>query len=418
MPNKKPLGLTAREVDIITDALNDYQSRRPHGQPASEAWQLLRRFKLDVPVFPCYLLAWPGVSADELAPMLADDSQSTEPTPPRNGPGLLEVGTTTQNEVVINLPRDMTGHIALSSAQAEHLAAVLIKQAAYATAQANPPPLECPECGNPTGERIGKVCTSPGCPLVKAGLCVTKEGDSLPHRGCAACDRGDFTIGHADHCPVSVLRKMADRTAARIEAEQPQNLRPLTPDESFVLSTFIEQAAPGNPLELHILQKRMFEEVIACKPIGKVAARKLLAGMVESGLLYLRYTSENEPVLQMTGKGLALIDQHRGAKAGEAKLAGKYPDPGPVRGCPVCNRSGNPSNMEGVVCRTCEGLGEVLVNPRVSTHSLLTDAMHFFRNGDPAKTISIFAQLFVRLESQSNRLSNEASMRANGIIPD
>lgn len=46
-----------------------------------------------------------------------------------NGPGTLEVGTNDRHEVVINLPRDMTGHIVFSVEQAEGLAATLTRKA-------------------------------------------------------------------------------------------------------------------------------------------------------------------------------------------------------------------------------------------------------------------------------------------------
>lgn len=49
-----------------------------------------------------------------------------------NGPGRLEVGANDKGEVVINLPRDMTGHICFTPHQARHLAVVLIRQAAAA----------------------------------------------------------------------------------------------------------------------------------------------------------------------------------------------------------------------------------------------------------------------------------------------
>lgn len=52
--------------------------------------------------------------------------------PPRNGPGELHVGANERGEVVVNLPRDMTGHICFTPAQARHLAVVLIRQAAAA----------------------------------------------------------------------------------------------------------------------------------------------------------------------------------------------------------------------------------------------------------------------------------------------
>jgi hypothetical protein len=49
-----------------------------------------------------------------------------------NGSGTLEVGTNDKHEVVINLPRDMTGHIVFSVEQARSLAASLSSKAIVA----------------------------------------------------------------------------------------------------------------------------------------------------------------------------------------------------------------------------------------------------------------------------------------------
>ena len=49
--------------------------------------------------------------------------------PPDNGPGYLEIGTNENNEVVINLPCDMTGHIVFSVSQARGLARLLLDHA-------------------------------------------------------------------------------------------------------------------------------------------------------------------------------------------------------------------------------------------------------------------------------------------------
>lgn len=48
------------------------------------------------------------------------------PRPPRNPPGVLEVGVNEHHEVVINLPREMTGHIVFSHDQAFRLARTLL----------------------------------------------------------------------------------------------------------------------------------------------------------------------------------------------------------------------------------------------------------------------------------------------------
>lgn len=50
--------------------------------------------------------------------------------------GFLEVGVDLRNEVVINLPRDMTGHLTFSPDQARNLAELLIRKAAEADGQA------------------------------------------------------------------------------------------------------------------------------------------------------------------------------------------------------------------------------------------------------------------------------------------
>lgn len=49
--------------------------------------------------------------------------------PPGNGPGVLEVGANDQGEVVVNLPRDMTGHIVFSVQQAHDFAHTVVRQA-------------------------------------------------------------------------------------------------------------------------------------------------------------------------------------------------------------------------------------------------------------------------------------------------
>ncbi len=49
-----------------------------------------------------------------------------------NGPGFLEVGINNRCDVVINLPRDMTGHIAFSPNEARALGNLMIKKAAEA----------------------------------------------------------------------------------------------------------------------------------------------------------------------------------------------------------------------------------------------------------------------------------------------
>ena len=52
-----------------------------------------------------------------------------KPGPPRNGPGYLEVGLNEQGtEIIINLPKDMTGHIVFSLPEAANLARILMKK--------------------------------------------------------------------------------------------------------------------------------------------------------------------------------------------------------------------------------------------------------------------------------------------------
>lgn len=60
------------------------------------------------------------------------------PTQPNNGPGELHIGANERGEVVINLPRDMTGHICFTPHQARHLAVCLIRQAAAAAGEPLP----------------------------------------------------------------------------------------------------------------------------------------------------------------------------------------------------------------------------------------------------------------------------------------
>lgn len=56
------------------------------------------------------------------------DFEEVEPVYGKIG-GYLEVGHNMRNEIVINLPDDMTGHIVFSTAQARYLAKKLIERA-------------------------------------------------------------------------------------------------------------------------------------------------------------------------------------------------------------------------------------------------------------------------------------------------
>lgn len=84
-----------------------------------------------------------------------------------NGSGVLEVGTNHKHEVVINLPRDMTGHIVFSFQQARALASSLNSQAFVAEVEqrkaadaeriANLPPVDRTALCTTSGESPEKV---------------------------------------------------------------------------------------------------------------------------------------------------------------------------------------------------------------------------------------------------------------------
>lgn len=78
-----------------------------------------------------------------------------------NGSGFLEVGTNDRHEVVLNLPRDMTGHIVFSIEQAEGLAATLTRKAREAQS-ARHETVEAERIANlPPVDRT-KLCTTDG----------------------------------------------------------------------------------------------------------------------------------------------------------------------------------------------------------------------------------------------------------------
>jgi len=91
-----------------------------------------------------------------------------------NGHGTLEIGTNEKHEVVINLPRDMTGHVVFSVEQARALASSLnskafvaeveLRQAAEAERIANLPPVD-----------RSKLCTTDGRPVDEARASQTNE---------------------------------------------------------------------------------------------------------------------------------------------------------------------------------------------------------------------------------------------------
>lgn len=81
-----------------------------------------------------------------------------------NGPGSLEVGTNDAHEVVVNLPRDMTGHIVFSPQQARSLADTLLRKAVDAE-RAHREQLETARVAAlPTVDR-SKLCTTNGKPV-------------------------------------------------------------------------------------------------------------------------------------------------------------------------------------------------------------------------------------------------------------
>ena len=290
MPHKPPLSLCNEDIALLQDVLLYYSKNGGYENNRRAAKTLFDKIADDVPRFPCYVLAWPGVTSEELAPVLSDDSAEFEPAGERNPGGMLQIGYTAEGEVLINLPRDMTGHIAFTPMQAEALAMILQKQARFARLGQNGQ--ECPECANPVEHLRGRVCTSAGCPMVEAGICKGRNGLQEPEAlrvltGCAACDRGDFSMGHADHC-------------------------------------------------------------------------------------------SKKSVPDQTG----------------------YQQPGPIRTCPVCKGTGDKGNPTRgfVLCNECDGTGEVL-------------------SDIPAHVRHMLARL-ERVEASADKTANEASMRANGIIPD
>lgn len=98
-----------------------------------------------------------------------------------DGPGTLEVGANERHEVVVNLPRDMTGHIVFNPDQARHLAVILVRQATAAEQAAAgvagtvrtygvgqpPSPADACVCTHSRGQHhddaMGTRCTVPGC---------------------------------------------------------------------------------------------------------------------------------------------------------------------------------------------------------------------------------------------------------------
>jgi hypothetical protein len=91
-----------------------------------------------------------------------------------NGSGFLEVGTNEAHEVVINLPRDMTGHVVFSVQQARDLADSLLRQAE--TAEGEQRALREAERikSLPPVDR-SKLCTTDGRSVAEARKAQTNE---------------------------------------------------------------------------------------------------------------------------------------------------------------------------------------------------------------------------------------------------
>ena len=87
-----------------------------------------------------------------------------------NGPGTLQVGVNDAYDVVINLPRDMTGHIVFSPFEARALADVLLRQAVEAE-RAHSAKLEADRFASAPPVDRSKTCTTSGEPVdqVRAG---------------------------------------------------------------------------------------------------------------------------------------------------------------------------------------------------------------------------------------------------------
>lgn len=91
-----------------------------------------------------------------------------------NGSGVLQIGTNSAHEVVLNLPRDMTGHIVFSPEQARGLADTLTRKAAEAESERRAK-LEAERIANVPPVDRSKVCTTSGEPAAKVRAEQTED---------------------------------------------------------------------------------------------------------------------------------------------------------------------------------------------------------------------------------------------------
>jgi hypothetical protein len=91
-----------------------------------------------------------------------------------NGSGYLEVGTNEAHEVVVNLPRDMTGHVVFSPEQARDLAKTLTGRAADAD-RARMLALEAERMASAPPVDRSQTCTTSGEPVAKVRAEQTEE---------------------------------------------------------------------------------------------------------------------------------------------------------------------------------------------------------------------------------------------------
>jgi len=96
-----------------------------------------------------------------------------------NGSGTLEVGTNAMHEVVINLPRDTTGHIVFSPTQARDLANSLVRKAQDAET-AHRAEVEAKRLENVPPVDRSKLCTTDGRSVAEARASQTNETGQHP----------------------------------------------------------------------------------------------------------------------------------------------------------------------------------------------------------------------------------------------